>query len=288
MPCYNAVESLPMALASLIAQSYSDWECILVDDGSSDHPERVVAQADDERIRFIRLNENQGAGRARQVALDAARGDYFGMLDADDWYYPDKLLRQVEVLESAKDPVLASSGVAVLDRAGNLSGVRLCGPPGTPPPVLGPVDRLRPPRLSRAPCLIRMEAAREAGFRASFRRSEDSDFLLRVLWGRTYVILPEVAYVYDEMASASRREVLAGYRYRMRLFWSYRRRHPLAALSNVADALAKQTLYRFAFRLGLADRLIARRSRPPSPVEREQYERARETVTAIRLRRFAA
>jgi hypothetical protein len=135
--------------------------------------------------------------------------------------------------------------------------------------------------------MIRMGAARQAGFQPEYRRSEDSDFLLRVLWGQTYLILPEVAYVYDELASASPRRILAGYGYRMRLFWSYRRRHPAAALFNVANAWAKQTLYRLALALGCADRLIARRSRSPSPAEREQFERARETVTAVRRQVFA-
>ncbi len=85
MPCYNSAGTLPLALASLVAQTYENWECILVDDGSTDRPIDIVEQASDKRISFFRLDRNMGRGVAQQAALDYATGDYLCMLDADDW-----------------------------------------------------------------------------------------------------------------------------------------------------------------------------------------------------------
>ena len=62
-----------------------------MDDGSIDHPETIVQTFDDARFRIIRLNSNQGRAVARQVALDAATGEYLAKLDADDWLFPEKL-----------------------------------------------------------------------------------------------------------------------------------------------------------------------------------------------------
>jgi hypothetical protein len=131
-----------------------------------------------------------------------------------------------------------------------------------------------------------MADARRARFDAGYRRSEDSAFLLRVLWGKSYIVLPEVWYVYDELASATARGLLAGYQYRMRVLWSYRRRHPFAALYGVVNAWVKQTIYRLAFLLGLSDRLIARRSQAPSLAERRRFEQARDIVSAVRRDTF--
>ena len=79
---------------------------------------------------------------------------------------------------------------------------------------MGPWRRLAPPPMSRAPSLIRMEAARAARYGAQWRRSEDTDFLLRALWDGFYAVLPEVAYVYSEWASVAPEKLLAGYGYR--------------------------------------------------------------------------
>ncbi len=113
MPCYNATSTLPMALASLLAQTYENWECVLVDDGSTDAPVAILERIDDPRIRYIRLPYNQGRGVARQIALDNVRGDLITMLDADDWIYPNKL--EMQYLQMVANPHLAliSTGMAI-------------------------------------------------------------------------------------------------------------------------------------------------------------------------------
>ncbi|MBW2404888.1 MAG: glycosyltransferase family 2 protein, partial [Deltaproteobacteria bacterium] len=74
MPCFNAEQTLPMALASLRAQSHEDWEAVVVDDGSSDGTWDVLHDLGEPRLRFERFDTNRGRGAARQRCLEMARG----------------------------------------------------------------------------------------------------------------------------------------------------------------------------------------------------------------------
>ena len=74
MPVFNATDTLPLALASLQAQTYDAWQCIIVDDGSTDNPEHIINAVGDSRIQYHRLDRNHGRGYARQYATgDGAR-----------------------------------------------------------------------------------------------------------------------------------------------------------------------------------------------------------------------
>jgi glycosyltransferase involved in cell wall biosynthesis len=97
MPVYNAEAWLPRAIDSVLAQSHDHLELITVDDGSSDRsPGMLDAYAAiDERVRVMRQPSNGGVAAARNAGIAAARGDYVSFLDADDWWHPAKLERQL-------------------------------------------------------------------------------------------------------------------------------------------------------------------------------------------------
>jgi glycosyltransferase involved in cell wall biosynthesis len=280
MPYYNAAKTLPLALASLIAQTYENWECILVDDGSTDCPLPIIEQAHDRRIKYFRLDKNMGRGMARQVALDHATGSYLCMLDADDWLYPSKLQRQVEVMQQEPDLALVSSGIAIVNTQNEIVGVRCKGAPDSEMTTSGPLTRLAPPSVAFAPCMIRMGIAKQVRFDPSLRRSEDADFLLRILLDHSYYVLPDVLYVYAEYVWATQ-DIWDGHKYRMRMFRKYSQRFPLSSLVNVGKTAAKLAMYRIVFALGLEKWMIARRSEPPTAEEANHFEQARQAVSAV-------
>ena len=103
IPCYNQARFLPDALDSVLAQTLTDWECIVVDDGSPDDTRDVAARycKRDQRIRLV-SHENRGLAGARNSGIDASRGRYIQFLDADDLIAPEKLALQVAALAQSK------------------------------------------------------------------------------------------------------------------------------------------------------------------------------------------
>lgn len=94
-PVFNAARFLPETIRSVKVQTLSDWEHIFADDGSTDQSPAVVRQAsaDDDRIRLLFAGKRSGPARARNKALEAARGRFVAFLDADDYWLPTKLER---------------------------------------------------------------------------------------------------------------------------------------------------------------------------------------------------
>lgn len=101
IPTYNAADLLPDAVESVLAQTYRDFELIVVDDGSTDEtPEVMERYADD--VRYVR-KENGGSASARNRGIREARGQYVALLDADDLWLPEKLEHQMEQFEAQQD-----------------------------------------------------------------------------------------------------------------------------------------------------------------------------------------
>ena len=101
MPYYNAAQYIFETVNSIIAQTYNDWELIIVDDCSpAPETEEVLkrVEAMDERIRVLRAKVNGGAGAARNIAIREARGRYLAFCDSDDWWYPSKLEEQIKFM----------------------------------------------------------------------------------------------------------------------------------------------------------------------------------------------
>lgn len=100
MPAYNCAEYMKNSVGSVIAQSFTDWELIVVDDCSTDNTKQVVDDFSrkDERIKYVRLDKNSGAAQARNKGIQLARGKYAAFLDSDDIWMPSKLEKQVDFM----------------------------------------------------------------------------------------------------------------------------------------------------------------------------------------------
>lgn len=99
MPTYNCARFIRESISSVLAQTYTRWELLIVDDCSTDKTEDVVASFDDPRIHYLRNEQNEGAALTRNKALRAAKGRYIAFLDSDDLWHPDKLERQIAFME---------------------------------------------------------------------------------------------------------------------------------------------------------------------------------------------
>jgi glycosyltransferase involved in cell wall biosynthesis len=110
-PVWNAEATLAETVASVRAQSFPDWEIILVDDGSTDGSRELARQlaAEEPRIRWWALGQNRGTAEARNAAIRAARGRYLAFLDADDLWQPEKLEVQLGHMARTGAPFVFSA-----------------------------------------------------------------------------------------------------------------------------------------------------------------------------------
>lgn len=98
MPTYNCAKFIGKTIESVIAQTYENWELIIIDDCSKDNTEEVVSEYKDNRIKYHRLENNSGAAVARTEAMKKASGRYMAFLDSDDLWKKDKLEKQLEFM----------------------------------------------------------------------------------------------------------------------------------------------------------------------------------------------
>ncbi|WP_421902680.1 glycosyltransferase family 2 protein [Maridesulfovibrio sp.] len=100
IPTYNRAERVCRAVESVLAQKFTDFECLVVDDGSTDDTAERLAEYDDSRLKVL-YQENRGVSAARNYGIVASHGDFIALLDSDDEWVPEKLLKQVPFMEEA-------------------------------------------------------------------------------------------------------------------------------------------------------------------------------------------
>lgn len=120
-PVYNVEKFIEETMDSVRAQSFEDWELLLVEDGSKDQTVSVILdyleRTGDGRIRMVRMEQNGGAARARNRGVLEARGRYVAYLDADDLWEPEKLEKQIRFMEE-RDAAFSFTGYEFADENG--------------------------------------------------------------------------------------------------------------------------------------------------------------------------
>jgi glycosyltransferase involved in cell wall biosynthesis len=233
----NAERFIPAAIDSIVAQTYSNWEILLVDDGSTDNSasiaDRYVRMYPD-RIRYLQHPEhqNRGMSASRNLGIDNARGEYIALLDADDVWLPDKLAEQVAIFSAHPTAAMVygqalrwyswSEGEGESPLADYFTPLgtapnRLIQPPELVLPFLQ--DLIQPPTTSSM--LVRREVFNTIGrFEDDFRGlAEDKVFILKVLLSAP-IFVSDSCWTkyrkYDDTKCADRREnnrvLFEGYR----------------------------------------------------------------------------
>ncbi len=121
IPAYNRASTVQKAVESVLAQSYDHLEVLLIDDGSTDETAAVVQSIQDPRLRYI-YQQNAGACAARNHGVSLAKGEYIAFHDSDDHWHPDKLEKQMQVLQQTG----ADAVVCKMNRFGVAGGVIQC------------------------------------------------------------------------------------------------------------------------------------------------------------------
>jgi len=199
IPCYNAGRYLAAALDSVLAQTYQDYEIIVVDDGSEDDSAAVAARYP--QVRYF-YNTHSGISVTRNLALSKARAELIAFLDADDLWVPEKLEKQIAYLDSHPDCRL------VFTLAENFYD-------GAPEAMNQRQEQLLHANMDNylASCCIRRELFEQhGGFREDYTHGEDTHWVTR-LWAAGVNMkhcIPEPLYlrrIHDSNISLSHRKV---------------------------------------------------------------------------------
>ena len=201
IPSYNSEKTVPLTVESALAQTYKDIEVIVVDDGSTDGTRQALAPYMD-RIRYI-PQENKKHSGARNTGVKAAQGEYLAFLDSDDLWLPEKIERQVAVLDQHPDVVLVACVARYIDQEGNPA--RSSGRPverysGV---VEEPSNWTRRLFLGDAvpgggsSAMVRREALLQAGmFDEGLDYAEDWDTWMRVSFLGKFVLIPDALLLF--------------------------------------------------------------------------------------------
>ncbi len=121
LPVFNGGESLQLAVASILSQSFSDWELLIIDDGSTDQAVTKLTVTDP-RVRVLADRRNLGLSRRLNQAIELAQGTFFARMDHDDVAHPDRLRQQVDRLREYPDIDLLGTQCVVIDEGGSVIG----------------------------------------------------------------------------------------------------------------------------------------------------------------------
>lgn len=188
MPVYNRADYLRESLESILNQSFSDFEFIIIDDGSSDGSVEIIQSYKDERINLFVNSENKGIVYSRNRGLKEAEGKYTAMFDSDDIALPDKFEKQTDFLEKHPDYAMCGTWVKWIDENGQLTGEKWKLPA---PPEKIPAIMLFRNYFVQPTVVIRREAIPEGGYSEGFDIVEDSKMWFDVSLKHKVANLPE-------------------------------------------------------------------------------------------------
>jgi glycosyltransferase involved in cell wall biosynthesis len=266
LPFFNNRETLGDAIRSVFAQTVEDWELILIDDGSTDGSLELAQAIEDRRVRVVTDGVNRGlSNRLNQIA-GLAKGRYLARLDGDDMMHPERLERQLAVLE--QDPTLDLVGTLMYsldrnDRPRGLQGLA-CGD-------TRPIAVLTQALLCHATVTGRTEWFRQNRYDETRRRSEDRELFVRTFRDLRFVHLREPLYFCREELSVRLDKYLGSCREVRTIFQTHGPElvgWPRTAAFCIASWL-KGEIYRLGIKLHAEQHLVRRRNSPLGAAEIE-------------------
>ncbi|WP_447964663.1 glycosyltransferase family 2 protein [Nitrospira sp. Ecomares 2.1] len=188
IPAYNREKYIGDAIESILAQTFTNFEILLIDDGSKDRTIEIMRSYQDSRVRIIRNEHNLGIPKTRNKGIEQARGEFIAMLDSDDRAFPTRLEKQVNFLDAHHDFAQIGSWCRMMDEQGRPLK-RIKRQPIYPEDV--DIQLLFRCSLSNRSIMARTKILREYGYRNDYPRCQDYDLHVRLAQKYKLGNLPE-------------------------------------------------------------------------------------------------
>lgn len=196
MPVYNCEQTVAEAIASILNQTFKDWELVVYDDGSRDRTLAVVHKFADRRISVVEGGVNRTLPVCLNRIVAASRSDLFARMDADDIAYPDRLQRQLKAMEQHPEADLLGGSILIFDRTYQARGLRQAAEAHAD--ICSPAWRLS--LLPHVTWIGRTSWFRQHPYRESSSHAQDRDLLVRVWRESIFAGLTEVLVGVRELA----------------------------------------------------------------------------------------
>lgn len=268
IPFYNAEKYLAFAIQSVIAQSYENWELILIDDGSSDNSLEVAQEfaQKDGRIRVICDGQNKKLPYRLNQLIKESKGDFIARMDADDLMHPDRLKKELSFLLENPGYDLVSGGIVSIDHENNVIGIRVVKELTTISKDTKSYPIIHPTVMARRDWYLRNL------YSLSYPRAEDYE-----LWCRTssvgdlkIAILPDILLFYREFGNINPNKLINSYNdgYKIRQVFGIN-----AGLRNFLKVKSKCLIVKLLSMFGLEQNLAKKRNRSFSSIsEKQDYQ----------------
>jgi len=267
LPFYNNEETLADAIRSVFAQSFQDWELILLNDGSQDRSLEIAESVDDPRVRVINDATNKGLPTRLNQITALARGQYLVRMDADDMMHPHRLEAQISRLNQEPEVDVVGSAMYSVDENDVIQGVR-----GNHPLRTTPYATLANGILVHVTAIARPDWFAKHPYDESLRRAQDRDLWCRAHLDSTFSLVSQpLMYVRETAADRVINNYLRGYRSERALFRKYGPHFIGKAWTRqlVAKSYIKSAAYKLAHLFQMHHPLIKRRNTPLLADERE-------------------
>lgn len=268
MSVRNCESTLGAALQSVVQQTYTHWELWLLDDGSTDGTLNVARQFSDPRIRLIVDGRRRGLAARLNQAVDLAQGQYFARMDGDDICYPERLERQVAMLQSRPDIDMLGCGAIVFNGGGQAVGrlpIRLEHAEICARPWAGFY-------LAHPTWVGRTDWFKKYLYRQDAMRAQDQDLLLRAYRHSHFAALPDTLLGYRQETLSLSRTLRGRYHFSRALFRQMLGGGDWQLIRGLIEQPLKGMIDIFAVGTGLNYRLLRHRALPIDEKARAEWE----------------
>lgn len=261
IPFYNCESTLLDAIQSVFAQTYQDWELLLVNDGSTDGSLEIAKSICDPRVKLFSDGQNRRLHYRLNQITTLASQEYIARMDADDVMHPERIEKQIQYLQMHPKVDVVGTAVYTIDDNDTPNGLR-----GANPPDVSPRGVLAHAILVHPTIMAKAEWFRKNPYDEAFIRAEDYELWCRTYKTSTFASIIEPLYYYRECARAPwkyLRDYLQSIRTVRKILRVY---GPASAgwlytLRLMLDYTAKGEMYRAATIFGQQNTLIKRRNR---------------------------
>lgn len=210
MPSYNTAQYIGESISSVLNQTYSNWELIIVDDCSTDNTDEIITAIKDKRIRYLKNEKNSGAAVSRNRALREAKGKWIAFLDSDDLWDKDKLEKQIRFMEE-NDYHFTYTDYLEIDENSNPNGRWVTGPKK--------ISKTGMYNYCWPGCLTVMYSAEKIGLIQieDIKKNNDYAMWLKVCKKENCYLLNEVLAQYRKRSGS-----ISNHSYRMLVKWHYK------------------------------------------------------------------